>query len=138
MAESKLTNKQAAFVREYLIDLNATQAAIRAGYSKKTANEQGCQNLVKLNIAEAIAEAQEKRAKKQGIDAEWVLKESVELYEIFKAEKNPAANSTLTLIAKHVNVDAMASDKSRLVDKDGKDRDAIQVIERVVKVKDAD
>ena len=45
----KLTEKQKRFVEEYLIDLNATQAAIRAGYSPKTANEQGTQNLAKLS-----------------------------------------------------------------------------------------
>ena len=49
-----LTPKQAMFVREYLIDLNATQAAIRAGYKEKNAAVIGCQNLIKLNIAAAI------------------------------------------------------------------------------------
>jgi phage terminase small subunit len=56
---SKLTDKQEMFCKEYLIDLNATQAAIRAGYSKKTANEQGSQNLVKLSIQKRIAELKE-------------------------------------------------------------------------------
>ena len=51
---SKLTNKQQRFVEEYCVDFNATQAAIRAGYSEKTANEQGSQNLAKLSIATAI------------------------------------------------------------------------------------
>ena len=53
----KLTEKQKRFVEEYLIDLNATQAAIRAGYSPKTANEQGTQNLAKLSIQDAVAKA---------------------------------------------------------------------------------
>lgn len=48
----ELTDKQARFCEEYLIDLNATQAAIRAGYSEKTAREQAAQNLSKLNIQE--------------------------------------------------------------------------------------
>ncbi len=48
MTKGKLTPKQARFVEEYLIDLNATQAAIRAGYSAKTANEQGAQLLVSV------------------------------------------------------------------------------------------
>lgn len=51
-----LTAKQKRFVDEYLIDLNATQAAIRAGYSQKTAREIGCQNLTKLNVKIAIEE----------------------------------------------------------------------------------
>lgn len=55
----KLTNKQARFVDEYMIDLNATQAAIRAGYSKKTAKEIGFENLTKPYIAEEIAKRQE-------------------------------------------------------------------------------
>ena len=60
----KLTLKQARFVQEYLIDLNAAQAAIRAGYSAKTAREIGHQNLTKLHIAAAIEKAQTKRAER--------------------------------------------------------------------------
>jgi phage terminase small subunit len=54
-----LTDRQALFVREYLRDLNATQAAIRAGYSPKIAAEQGYANLRKHQIAEAISKAQQ-------------------------------------------------------------------------------
>ena len=50
MAKPKLTDKQEAFCLEYLIDLNATQAAIRAGYSEKTAASQACENLIKPNV----------------------------------------------------------------------------------------
>jgi phage terminase small subunit len=71
---SKLTAKQAQFVREYLIDLNATQAAIRAGYSKKTAASVGAENLRKPQIASAVAEATKARAEETGIDAAWVLR----------------------------------------------------------------
>ncbi len=56
---SKLTPKQDAFVKAYLLNGgNATQAAIEAGYSEKTANEQGSQNLAKLSIKEAIKKHQ--------------------------------------------------------------------------------
>ena len=51
----------ARFVQEYLVDLNATKAAVRAGYSAKTANVIGAQNLSKLSISEAIERAQNKR-----------------------------------------------------------------------------
>lgn len=62
MATPKLTPKQSKFVKCYLLNGgNATQAAIKAGYSKKTANEQGSQNLTKLNIKEAIAKHQQKQ-----------------------------------------------------------------------------
>ena len=57
---SKLTPKQSRFVEEYLIDLNATQAAIRAGYSEKRADAIGYENLRKPEIKEAIQNAQAK------------------------------------------------------------------------------
>lgn len=72
---AKLTEKQQRFVDEYLIDLNATQAAIRAGYSAKTANEQGCQNLAKLNISQAISERMAKRSKRTGVNQDRVVQE---------------------------------------------------------------
>jgi phage terminase small subunit len=68
-----LTAKQAKFVNEYLIDLNATQAAIRAGYSEKTAAEMGYENLNKPQIAEAIAKAQGKVAERAELSQDWVV-----------------------------------------------------------------
>lgn len=68
-----LTAKQKLFVKEYMVDLNATQAAIRAGYSAKTAEAIGFENLRKPNIAEAIKAAQDKRAAKVEITAEMVM-----------------------------------------------------------------
>lgn len=72
---AKLTEKQQRFVEEYLIDLNATQAAIRAGYSVKTANEQGSQNLAKLSIQQAIAKQMAERSKRTGINQDRVVLE---------------------------------------------------------------
>ena len=69
-----LTAKQQAFIQEYLIDLNASASAVRAGYSPKTAMEQGYQLLHKTSVAEAIAEEQSKRAGKVGLSSKWVLK----------------------------------------------------------------
>lgn len=68
-----LTAKQERFVEEYLVDLNATQAAIRAGYSKKTARAVGCENLTKPDIAEAVRKKQEERSKRTEINSDWVL-----------------------------------------------------------------
>lgn len=68
-----LTPKQALFVKEYLVDLNATQAAIRAGYSAKTAYSIAEENLRKPEIAKAIQEASKQRAAKVDISAEYVL-----------------------------------------------------------------
>ncbi|HIJ48191.1 MAG: terminase small subunit [Gammaproteobacteria bacterium] len=68
-----MTPKQQRFVEEYLIDLNATQAAIRAGYSKKTAKEQGARLLSKVNVCNAIIDGKKRRSEKTGIDAAWML-----------------------------------------------------------------
>jgi phage terminase small subunit len=70
-----LRPKQAAFVAEYLIDLNATQAAIRAGYSGATAGSIGGELLQKPEIQDAIREAMQKRAERTEITQDRVLKE---------------------------------------------------------------
>lgn len=74
-----LTAKQARFVQEYLIDLNATQAAIRAGYSEKTAYSVGHENLSKPDIATEIASAQLERSKRTEITQDMVLREYAKL-----------------------------------------------------------
>jgi phage terminase small subunit len=70
-----LTPKQQRFVDEYLVDLNATQAAIRAGYSRRAAYSIGEENLKKPEIARAVAEAQAARAERVHIKADDVLRE---------------------------------------------------------------
>lgn len=87
MKEGDLTLKQAAFVREYLIDLNATQAAIRAGYSEKTAGSIGTENLQKPAISRAIEEAYQARARRVELDADYVLSGLVEVAERCKQPK---------------------------------------------------
>lgn len=71
----KLTDKQKRFCDEYLIDLNATQAAIRAGYSQKTAMQIGEQNLRKLEIQEYIQKRMKDREKRTEITQDKVLQE---------------------------------------------------------------
>ena len=73
MGLTPLTARQRFFVDEYLIDLNATQAAIRAGYSKRTARFIGCENLTKPNIAAAIAKKKAERSARVELDADRVL-----------------------------------------------------------------
>ena len=70
-----MTPKQQRFVEEYLVDLNATQAAIRAGYSAKNAGKIGFQLLEKTRIAEAISAGQRSRFKRLDIDADMVVQE---------------------------------------------------------------
>jgi phage terminase small subunit len=72
--DQKLMPKQRLFVREYLVDFNATQAAIRAGYSKKTASAIGYENLQKPHIVQSIVESMNNREKNVETSAEWVLK----------------------------------------------------------------
>ncbi len=111
-----LTPKQARFVEEYLVDLNATQAAVRAGYSKKTAEQQGARLFRNVKVAAAIREAQEARSERTKIDQDWVIKRLVGVYEASMEARpvldkngeekgftfNPtAANRALELIGKH-------------------------------------
>ncbi len=72
---AKLNEKQKQFVREYLIDLNATQAAIRAGYAGKTAYSQGQRLLKNVEVAKELQKAQAKRAERTEITADHVLEE---------------------------------------------------------------
>lgn len=77
--KKKLSPKQKLFVQEYLIDLNATQAAIRAGYSKKTAEVIGHENLRKPYISSAIQKAMKKREDRTEITQDRVLEEYAKL-----------------------------------------------------------
>ncbi len=81
MTEEKLTHKQALFVLEYLVDLNATQAAIRAGYSEQTAYAMGAENLRKPQIDQMIKKQMDKRAAKIKLSAEYVLEKIIEVVE---------------------------------------------------------
>ena len=72
---AKLTEKQQRFVEEYLIDLNATQAAIRAGYSAKTADQQGSRMLANVKVQQAISVAMAERSKRTGINQDRVVLE---------------------------------------------------------------
>lgn len=128
----KLRGKQEAFCREYLIDQNATQAAIRAGYSEKTAASIGAENLRKPQIAQRLAELINERSKATKIDAEWVLKSAKEVYDrcmqhepVLNSKGEPVtirggdgkmaaaykfdssgANKALEIVGKHVDVRA--------------------------------
>lgn len=83
---AKLTDKQELFCREYLIDLNATRAAIKAGYSEKTAREIASQNLSKLNIQKRIQELMNDRNERNTVDSDYVLKRLIEIDEMDVAD----------------------------------------------------
>lgn len=80
--EGKLTPKQMRFVEEYLVDLNASAAARRAGYSAKTANRIGPELLGKTCIRDAIEKAQVKRSVRTGITQDDVVKELWNFYKV--------------------------------------------------------
>lgn len=72
-----LTPRQLRFVEEYLIDLNATQAATRAGYSPRTANEQGARLLAHASVRAAVQARQRERQKRVELSQDWVLERLV-------------------------------------------------------------
>jgi len=100
-----MTPKQAEFVKEYLKDLNATRAAERAGF--KNPNTYAAEMMARHEIKAAIAAEMAKRAEKLDIDAEWVLRNAIDLHGRCKAEADRSnERQTLDLIGKHINVQA--------------------------------
>jgi phage terminase small subunit len=75
MSTETLTPRRAKFASEYLIDLNATQAAIRAGYSPHTAKQQGSRLLTDVDVSRAISQRQHELAERHNVDADRVLAE---------------------------------------------------------------
>ena len=96
----KLSEKQQLFVNEYLIDFNATKAAIRAGYSEKTAYSQGPRLLENVEIQKAIEEAREKTIAKLQITREDVLKDLIFIKEQNIIDWPPHALKALEMINK--------------------------------------
>lgn len=139
-----LTDKQMRFVEEYLVDLNATQAAIRAGYSEKAANREGCRLLSKVDIREAINILQNQRSARVQITQDEVIADLKVLRDIsmgrIKANVSmkstddegnthysdaaifqfdaAAANKTLELLGKHLGMFKEKIDVSVGVDED--------------------
>lgn len=103
MALPKLTPKQAAFVHEYMIDLNATQAAIRAGYKEKTAYQTGAENLRKPQIQQAIQEARDAREKSSMITVEWVLAQIASIAQDEETQQRDRLKA-LELLGKHLGM----------------------------------
>jgi phage terminase small subunit len=116
----KLTPKQEAFCQEYLVDLNATQAAIRAGYSEKTARQIADENLSKPYLAARVQELMAARAERTQLSADWVLDRLKEVAER-SMQREPVrdrsgketgeyrfdssgANRALELLGKHLGI----------------------------------
>ncbi len=123
-APDELKDNQLQFCLEYMIDLNATQAAIRAGYSAKSASQQGSALLSNPKIVAKLAELKQERCQETKITANWVLMESKKSYDfnaqqVFDSEGNPkmvnatAASKFLEMCGKHVDVKAFEKEASR-------------------------
>lgn len=113
-----LSGKQERFCQEYVISLNATKAAEKAGYSPKTANEMGSENLTKPSIQARLKELNKKTLDKLEVDQEWVMKRFLEISNrciqaepVLDKEGNPTgeyrfdssgANKATENIAKHL------------------------------------
>lgn len=109
--QHKLTPKQSAFVHEYMIDLNATQAAIRAGYSEKTANRIGAENLSKPVIQRAIREQQQEIEQRVMITVEWVLSQTAAIAADEDARTADRLKA-LELLGKHLGIWEKHSDET--------------------------
>jgi phage terminase small subunit len=100
-----MTPKQQLFVREYLVDLNATQAAIRAGYSAKTARSIGSELLTNPDIAAAVQAAADKRSAKAEITAQAVLQNIQRIATRAEADEDwQAALKGNELLGKHLKL----------------------------------
>ena len=129
MAEKELTRQQALFVQEYVVDGNATQAAIRAGYSAKTATEQGSRLLTIVKVKNAVDIAMKERVKRTHLDQDAFhhhLKRSLDINgQLVETEDGVSKFVSDTSYNKAIEMTGRSlqlfSDKVELVGKDGKD-----------------
>ena len=105
MSNKNLTAKQSLFVKEYLIDLNATQSAIRAGYAERSAQQIGAENMLKPVVSNAIQNAIDKRDERIDITQDSVLNniESLRIKAIDLGQLSVAAKC-LELLGKHLKI----------------------------------
>lgn len=112
MPATKLTEKQKRFCEEYLVDLNATQAAMRAGYSKKTSDRIGNENLKKLEVQLYLKELMEQRSQRTEITADTVLKELAKIASADVEITEKSKIKALELLGKHLGMFTSGADNS--------------------------
>ena len=128
---AKLTEKQQRFVEEYLIDLNATQAAIRAGYKPSSARQVGTENMSKPSIRACIDQAIAERSKRTGINQDRVIRELARLAFVNANDVIDMEEATLKDGATEDDTAAIASVKVKTIPtKEG------EGIEREIKLTD--
>lgn len=132
-----MTKKQKRFVEEYLIDLNATQAAIRAGYSPDTAQQMGSENLSKPVIKNAIAKAIAERGRRTGINQDRVIQEiaklaflnPVDVIDMDEATVKGEANRDDTACIASVKVKVIPSEDGNITEREVKTYDKLKALE---------
>lgn len=112
---AKLTEKQQRFVEEYLIDLNATQSAIRAGYSAKNADKIGSELLGKTRVAEAISEKMAERSKRTGVNQDRVILELAKIAFVNAADVIDSKSATIKKGATSDDTAAIQSVKVKVI-----------------------
>lgn len=118
-----MTKKQKQFIEEYLIDLNATQAAIRAGYSPDTAKAIGSENLTKPDIRAHIDQAMAERSKRTGVNAERVITELAKIAFINAVDVIDPKTATVKDTALPEDTAAIQSVKVKTFGEDGLERE---------------
>ena len=118
-----MTKKQKRFIEEYLIDLNATQAAIRAGYSPDTAKSIGSENLTKPDIQARIAKAMAERSRRTGVNADRVVMELAKIAFVNASDVIDAETATLRPDAAPEDTAAIQSVKVKTFGEDGLERE---------------
>lgn len=132
-----MTKKQKRFVDEYLIDLNATQAAIRAGYSPDTAKQMGSENLSKPDLRAAIDRAIAERSRRTGINQDRVIRElakvaflnPVDVIDMDEATIRGEANRDDTACIASVKVKTIPTDDGTITEREVKTYDKLKALE---------
>ena len=132
-----MTKKQKRFVEEYLIDLNATQAAIRAGYSPDTAQQMGSENLSKPVIRNAVDKAIAERSRRTGINQDRVIQElakiaflnPVDVIDMDTATIQGEANRDDTACIASVKVKNIPTDDGVITEREVKTYDKLKALE---------
>lgn len=118
-----MTKKQKRFIEEYLIDLNATQAAIRAGYSPDTAKSIGSENLTKPDIKAQIARAMAERSRRTGVNADRVIMELAKIAFVNANDVIDPKTATIKKGALPEDTAAIQSVKVKTFGEDGLERE---------------
>ena len=126
-----MSPKQQRFVEEYMADLNATQAAVRAGYSPKTAAEQGSRLLTNVNVSDAVSRMTAEQSRRTGVTADRIIREMAKIAFANIADVANLDEATARGGAAEEDTAAVQSVKVKRIQTDGG-----EIVEREVKLHD--